>query len=96
MNALHDVVAVEVVEHYHLRLTFDDGTIGDVDLFHLRERAGIFKALRDPAFFEQVSVDRDARTVVWPNGLDLDPEGLYELARPVDAAKRATSRPMAG
>jgi Protein of unknown function (DUF2442) len=33
--------------------------------------------LRDPAVFRQVRVDPDLRTIVWPNGFDLDPEVLY-------------------
>ena len=86
MNTLHDVSAVEVLSHHRLRLTFDDRTIGDVDLSDLGEREGLYAALRDPAFFAQVKVDRDAGTVAWPNGLDLDPEGLYALARRVEPA----------
>jgi len=32
------------------------------------------------AFFNRVAVDREAGTIVWPNGLDLDPDMLYEAA----------------
>jgi hypothetical protein len=33
--------------------------------------------LRDREYFCQASVDDEARTVVWPNGLDPAPELLY-------------------
>jgi hypothetical protein len=57
-----------------LHLRFDDGVIRDVDLAD--ELWGpVFEPLKDPAFFAQVSVDH--RTVVWPNGLDLDPLVLH-------------------
>ena len=38
----------------------------------------MFAPLKDPAFFAQVRVDEERGTVVWPNGLDLDPETLYD------------------
>ena len=41
--------------------------------------------LRDPDYFAQVRVDPEAGTIVWPNGVDLDPQvlhGDYELAEP--------------
>jgi hypothetical protein len=36
--------------------------------------------LSDPAFFQQVSVDEEAGTVQWPNGVDLCPDVLYSRA----------------
>lgn len=77
---LYDVTAVEVLDHYKLRLTFEDGLVGDVDLSHLREWEGIFIPLRDPVVFSQVRVDPEIGTITWPNGVDLAPEVLYERA----------------
>jgi len=88
MVPLHDVVGVEVCGDYRLRLTFDDGTIGEVD-FAGREWRGVFEPLRDPGYFARVAVDVEAGTVVWPNGADMAPEPLY------DEARHATSRPAA-
>jgi hypothetical protein len=36
--------------------------------------------LHDPAEFARVTVDQQAGTIVWPNGVDLDPDVLYETA----------------
>ena len=80
MAYLPAVVGVAVIGDYRLRLLFDDGTVGDVD-FSSREWSGVFEALRDPALFEQVRVDPDAATIVWPGDLDMAPEALYEEAR---------------
>jgi len=33
--------------------------------------------LRDLAVFRQVRVDPELRTIVWPNGFDLDPDVLH-------------------
>jgi hypothetical protein len=80
VDPLFDVTAVEVVAAYRLRLTFDDGTVGDVD-FADRAWHGVFEPLQDQRFFAQVRLDRDAGTITWPNGVDMAPETLYELAR---------------
>jgi hypothetical protein len=73
------VTDVEVIGAYDLRLTFEDGTVGDVS-FDDREWIGVFEPLRDPQRFARVSVE--AGTIVWPDdGLDMAPEPLYAAAR---------------
>jgi hypothetical protein len=87
MSYLPAVVSVAVIGNYRLRLLFDDGTAGDVDLSSM-DWKGVFQPLRDPPYFAKVKVDMDAATVVWPNGVELAPERLYEEARknPLGAA----------
>ena len=80
MTYLPVVAGVAVVGNYRLRLIFDDGTIGDVD-FSEDEWPGVFEPLRDPSYFALVRVDSEAGTIVWPDGLDMAPEPLYEQAR---------------
>jgi hypothetical protein len=80
MEELVDITAVEVIGEYRLRLTFEDGTVGDVD-FTGRDWRGVFEPLRDPSYFARVAVDREAGTIAWPNGLDMAPEPLYAEAR---------------
>lgn len=76
------ISGVDVVRSYVLTLTFTDGSDGTVDLARWIEGStGVFSALQDPAFFARVSVDREAGTIVWPNGADLDPDVLYEAVR---------------
>lgn len=75
----YDVVDVEVIGDFELRLTFADGLVGTVDLADDLWGAA-FEPLKDPAYFRQVRVDTDSKTIVWPNGLDLAPEVLYEGA----------------
>jgi hypothetical protein len=79
------VVRITGVEHrsgYELRLTFNDGRVGDIDL--AEELWGeMFEPLQDVSLFSRVEVDSALGTVVWPNGADLDPESLYEAVRPV-------------
>jgi hypothetical protein len=80
VEPLVDITAVEVIGNYQLRLTFADGTVGDVD-FTGREWQGVFEPLSDPAYFAQVEVDPEAGTITWPDGVDMAPEPLYSEAR---------------
>ncbi len=79
VEALVDITAVEVIGVYRLRLTFEDGTVGDVD-FRAREWRGVFEPLRDPTYFARVDIDSEAGTIAWPNGADMAPEPLYDEA----------------
>jgi len=79
MGQLHDIAGVEVSSEYGLRLTFDDGTVGEVD-FAGREWRGVFEPLVDPSYFARVMVDPEAGTITWPNGADMAPEPLYAEA----------------
>jgi hypothetical protein len=82
------VTAVEPLADYTLRLTFDDGSKRVVDL--AGELWGpMGEPLRDPTYFRQVRVDPELRTIVWPNGFDLDPDVLHRH-RSHDATTTAT------
>jgi hypothetical protein len=79
------VTRVERLGEYRLRLTFSDGVVGDIDL--AAELWGeMFEPLRDPIQFDRVRVDPELGTLMWPNGADLDPEGLHTMVRPVQRA----------
>jgi hypothetical protein len=69
------VTGVEVVGNHRLRLSFDDGTSGEVDAKPWGW-TGVFAPLEDPEFFAKVELDEEAGTVVWPNGADVAPETL--------------------
>lgn len=69
---------VQHVRNHILRLTFSNGEVAELDLGpSIRGRGGVFTPLEDVEYFAQVMVDPEARTLVWPNGVDLDPDVLY-------------------
>jgi hypothetical protein len=90
VEELVDITGVEVIGEHRLRLTFEDGTVGDVD-FSEREWRGVLEPLRDPVYFARVAVDPDSGTISWPNGVDMAPEPLYAEAR-ANLAHASTSR----
>ena len=80
MEPLVDITRVDVIGDHRLRLTFEDGMVGDVD-FTEREWLGVLAPLGDPSYFARVTVDPEAGTIMWPNGVDLAPEPLYAEVR---------------
>jgi hypothetical protein len=74
------VVGVAVVADRVLRLLFSDGTAGDVD-FSAERWTGVLSPLNDSTYFARVTADPEAGTLVWPGGIDLAPEPLYEQAK---------------
>jgi hypothetical protein len=74
-------MTVEPLDGHNLRLTFNDGVVRDVDLSQLLH-GPLGEPLRDPDYFRQVRVDQQSRTIVWPNGLDPDPDMLHDSYPP--------------
>lgn len=72
------VARVEALPEFRLRVRFNDGTEGEVDMAGLIQspEAGVFAALRDEALFRRVGLEWGA--VTWSNGLDLAPDAMYE------------------
>ena len=76
------VTHAEPIDDHTLLLRFDDGVEREVDLSHVMF-GSMGEPLKDPEdTFRRVRVDAELRTVVWPNGFDLDPEVLHRRLEP--------------
>ena len=75
------VVEAVPLSGYRLAVKFVDGTMGEVDLTPLvaGESAGVFALLRDHDLFNKVYLDCGAP--MWPGGLDIAPDALYDEIR---------------
>jgi hypothetical protein len=71
------VKALEPIGDYSLRVSFGDGTAQDIDFAPVL-RGELYGPLRDLSLFNQVSLDTEAGTLVWPNGADFDPATLHD------------------
>ena len=71
------LTSAEYVGGYRLKLTFEDGRTGELDLED-QLWGEVFEPLRDVTQFRDFRVDRELQTIVWPTGADLAPEYLYE------------------
>ena len=74
------VISVKAVDGHRLILCFGGKEQRIFDATPLLS-FGRFRELADPEVFKKVSVVYD--TVEWENGLDLDPEYLYERSQPM-------------
>ncbi len=80
MHPLCDVTNFEIVAPYTLRVTFDDNSIQIIN-FEPVLYGKLFGALRDPKLFNQVRLDPEVATLIWPNGADFDPYTLHDWPR---------------
>lgn len=72
------VTSAKYLSGYKIWVAFDDDTSGEVDLEAVL-KGSVFEPLKDIGTFQQLAVDPELETVVWPNGADLAPEFLKEL-----------------
>ncbi|HYU60734.1 MAG TPA: DUF2442 domain-containing protein [Solirubrobacterales bacterium] len=81
-ETIPDVVEVEYLGGFRLRLEFDDGLVRELDFEGLLP-GDVFEPLHDPEFFARAFVDPELKTLTWPGELDLDPVVLHGDEQPV-------------
>lgn len=86
-HTIHRVESFEVVAPYTLEVTFGDGTHQWID-FQPVFGGELFGPLRDLNLFNQVFLDPEVHTLVWPNGADFDPSTLHDWPEHVDALSK--------
>ncbi len=83
-HPIYRVESFEIVGTYKLHVRFDDRTEQTIDF--LPVLAGeVYGQLRNVEFFNQVSLDSDVHTLVWPNGADFDPATLHDWPIHIEA-----------
>ena len=75
-HEVYRVVSFEHIESFTLHVLFDDGTAQVIDFRPVLE-GELYGPLQDLALFNQVRVDPEAHTLIWPNGADFDPTMLH-------------------
>ncbi|MBI3821488.1 MAG: DUF2442 domain-containing protein [Planctomycetes bacterium] len=76
---MQDIVEAVALEGHRLRLRFEDGVTGIVDVSTCVTFTGVFAPLRNREEFAAVYVDPELGTIRWPCGADLYPDVLYAL-----------------
>jgi len=86
-HGIYKVVDVEIVCSYILRVTFDDETEQEIDFGPVLKGA-LYGLLQDERVFNQVTIDPEVHTLVWPNGADFDPETLHDWPKYAEAMRQ--------
>ena len=76
-HQIYRVQSVEITAPYTLLVHFDDATAQTINL-QLILAGQLYGLLRDLTLFNQVRVDPEVHTLVWPNGADFDPATLHD------------------
>lgn len=88
---IYKVLAFRRVAPFTLLIRFNDKTAQTVD-FSPVLNGELFGPLRDEKVFNQVKIDRETRTLVWPNGADFDPATLHDWSKVVKQFSVASCR----
>jgi hypothetical protein len=79
-HEIYTISDFEVVAPYTLRIRFNDNSAKVIN-FEPMLRGELYGPLRDPDFFNQVRLDTESGTLVWPNEADFDPATLHDWDR---------------
>ncbi len=89
IHPIYRVRSFQIVAPYTLRVQFDDQTEQIIN-FEPVLAGELYRPLRDLTLFNQVRVDPEVQTLVWPNGADFDPATLHDWPQHAQAlAERA-------
>jgi hypothetical protein len=83
-HPIHRVSKFRIVDDHKLTVTFDDETEQLID-FRPMLAGELLGPLRELTLFNQVRVDAEVHTLVWPNGADFDPATLHDWPSHVQA-----------
>lgn len=76
-HLIYKIISLKIIFPYTLELKFNDGAIKEIN-FERILFGGMLSPLKDQKLFNQVSIDPEVKTIVWPNGADFDPAILHD------------------
>jgi len=76
-HRIYKVEGMQITAPYTLQVKFDDNSEQVID-FRPVLAGEMYGPLRELSLFNQVSIDPEVKTLVWPNGADFDPETLHD------------------
>ena len=90
-HRIHRVVSFEIVGPHRIEVRFNDETTQVID-FRPVLVGELFGPLVDEVLFNQVCIDSEVHTLVWPNGADFDPATLHDWPAHEEELKKMARR----
>ena len=87
-----EVTSAEYVEGHKIRVSFNTGQSGIVDLKDALW-GPIFEPIKDPKVFKRFTVSKTLHTICWDNDADFAPEFLFDKMIEQSHAADAPARP---
>lgn len=85
----HLLKIVRPLDHFHLRVSFYDGSVKEYDVSELGQRWPVFESLcSNPDLFQRVEVSPGGFGIFWNDDLDLSCDELYENGQDVSPADK--------
>ena len=78
---MREIIEVEALKDYQLKLIFDNGEIKIKDMKPYLDK-GIFKKLKDINVFNNVKIKYG--TISWENDIDMCADSLYETSKTIE------------
>lgn len=75
-HPIFNIIDFRIIGPYKLEVIFEDGKKQHID-FEPALNGYYYGPLRDLRLFNQVRLDPEINTLVWPNDADFDPATLY-------------------
>ena len=77
IHPIYKVLSFKIVAPYTLSLKFDDGSNRTINFKNVL-KGDLYSLLNNLNYFNQVKIDEEINTIVWPNGADFDPLTLHD------------------
>lgn len=82
-HPIYRVVAFTIAGPHTVRVKFDEASEQLIN-FEPMLAGKIYGSLRDLAVFNQVRINPEVHTLVWPNGADFDPATLHDWPQHIE------------
>lgn len=90
-HEIYRVVSFEKVAPFTLKVLFNDETSQVID-FRPVLKGEVYGPLQNQSLFDQVRIDPEVNTLVWPNGADFDPAMLHNWSESLPALKALSEK----
>jgi hypothetical protein len=90
-HEIYRVVSFEKVAPFTLKVLFNDETSQVID-FRPVLKGEVYGPLQNQSLFDQVRIDPEVHTLVWPNGADFDPAILHNWSESLPALKALSEK----
>ena len=83
LHPIYGVLSVDAVADYTLRIQFNDNTEQIIN-FQPVLAGELYGPLKDVSLFNQVTIDPEIHTLIWPNGADFEAAILYDWPKYIE------------